>query len=84
MQYKFQPGDLVRIVNYPALASGAAKYYKKEYEVQVLTSRDWWSGGRNAYVLKDVPGFFWKEDWLELVEPVTEITENDIDSVFGE
>jgi len=88
MENKFRPGDKVRVTNRPALSLAAAQYYGQEFVViKVDENVTWYSGDKGAYSLEGIDKLIsWNEKWLELVEPVKNInvSENDIDSLFGE
>lgn len=83
MKHRFQPGDKVRIINYPALSFSASLFYKKVYPVKECVSKNWYDGTVNAYILDTsdyASSIVWKEDWLELED--IDVADTEFDEVL--
>lgn len=84
---KFYAGDIVRVINYPALRISAKDYYKKITSVTDGPFHKPTIMGNGYYVYHiecDKDKLPWREDWLELVEPCKQInvTEKELNDIF--
>jgi len=74
-------GDIVQVINYPALVPDMSKYYMQPAIIVDRTTKvySWGDGDKEAYTLDCDDGYYrWKGDWLRPVLQFADIEQSKI------